>query len=60
STIEAIAFNTFKTLQRDAPPVHLSSNYPDPPPANRNGVEDATNVAELPNLCVQIGLLPFF
>ncbi|GFQ06262.1 hypothetical protein PHJA_002770100 [Phtheirospermum japonicum] len=28
----------------------LSPNYPDLPPANSNDVEDATNVAELPNL----------
>ncbi|GFP80772.1 hypothetical protein PHJA_000220500 [Phtheirospermum japonicum] len=28
----------------------LSPNYPDLPPVNRNDVEDATNVAELPNL----------
>ncbi|GFP94187.1 mediator of RNA polymerase ii transcription subunit 21, partial [Phtheirospermum japonicum] len=50
STIAAVAFNTFRTLQRDAPPVQLSPNYPNPPPANNNGIEDATNVAELPNL----------
>ncbi|KAK1426561.1 hypothetical protein QVD17_15237 [Tagetes erecta] len=31
NTIAAIAFNTFGTLQRDAPPVRLSPNYPEPP-----------------------------
>ncbi|GFQ03973.1 mediator of RNA polymerase ii transcription subunit 21, partial [Phtheirospermum japonicum] len=50
STIAVVAFNTFGTLQRDAPPIQLSPNYPDPPPANNNSVEDATNAAELPNL----------
>ncbi|KAF5782761.1 putative mediator complex, subunit Med21, mediator complex, subunit Med7/Med21 [Helianthus annuus] len=33
NTIAAIAFNTFGTLQRDAPPVRLSPNYPEPPSA---------------------------
>ncbi|XP_009631412.1 mediator of RNA polymerase II transcription subunit 21 isoform X2 [Nicotiana tomentosiformis] len=46
NTIAALAFNTFGTLQRDAPPVRLSPNYPEPPPANPT--EDATNVAEQP------------
>ncbi|KAD3336678.1 hypothetical protein E3N88_32197 [Mikania micrantha] len=31
NTIASIAFNTFGTLQRDAPPVRLSPNYPEPP-----------------------------
>ncbi|KAK9133440.1 hypothetical protein Scep_012968 [Stephania cephalantha] len=31
NTIAAITFNTFGTLQRDAPPVRLSPNYPEPP-----------------------------
>ncbi|KAI3676403.1 hypothetical protein L1987_86010 [Smallanthus sonchifolius] len=31
NTIAAIAFNTFGTLQRDAPPVRLSPSYPEPP-----------------------------
>ena len=30
--IASLAFNTFGTLQRDAPPVRLSPNYPEPPP----------------------------
>ncbi|OIT08380.1 mediator of RNA polymerase II transcription subunit 21 [Nicotiana tabacum] len=46
NTIAALAFNTFGTLQRDAPPVRLSPNYPEPPPANPT--EDAANVAEQP------------
>ncbi|GFP93831.1 mediator of RNA polymerase ii transcription subunit 21, partial [Phtheirospermum japonicum] len=49
-TIAVVAFNTFGTLQRDAPPVQVSPNYPGPPSANCNGVEDATSVSELPNL----------
>ncbi|KAI7752424.1 hypothetical protein M8C21_005094 [Ambrosia artemisiifolia] len=48
NTIAAIAFNTFGTLQRDAPPVRLSPNYPDPPPAppnaNANGATPAAAV----------------
>ncbi|KAK9267803.1 hypothetical protein L1049_010239 [Liquidambar formosana] len=49
NTIAANAFNTFGTLQRDAPPVRLSPNYPEPPAANPT--EDAAaNVAEQPKL----------
>ncbi|KAH0938915.1 hypothetical protein HID58_006376, partial [Brassica napus] len=33
NSIAAITFNVFGTLQRDAPPVQLSPNYPDPPPS---------------------------
>ncbi|XP_013613256.1 PREDICTED: mediator of RNA polymerase II transcription subunit 21 [Brassica oleracea var. oleracea] len=33
NSIAAITFNAFGTLQRDAPPVQLSPNYPEPPPA---------------------------
>ncbi|OAY56209.1 mediator of RNA polymerase II transcription subunit 21 [Manihot esculenta] len=29
--IASLAFNTIGTLQRDAPPVRLSPNYPEPP-----------------------------
>lgn len=48
NTIAAVAFNTFGTLQRDAPPVRLSPNYPEPPP---NPTEDAaTNFSEQPKL----------
>ncbi|KAL6562237.1 Mediator of RNA polymerase II transcription subunit 21 [Orobanche gracilis] len=50
NTIAALAFNTFGTLQRDAPPVQLSPNYPEPPPPNGNGVEDAANISEQPKL----------
>ncbi|EYU27805.1 hypothetical protein MIMGU_mgv1a014560mg [Erythranthe guttata] len=49
NAVASIAFNTFGTLQRDAPPVQLSPNYPDPP-ANPNGVEDAATLAEQPKL----------
>ncbi|KAE7995448.1 hypothetical protein FH972_000237 [Carpinus fangiana] len=46
NTIAALAFNTFGTLQRDAPPVRLSPNYPEPPP---NNAEDApANISEQP------------
>ncbi|KAG9443896.1 hypothetical protein H6P81_015236 [Aristolochia fimbriata] len=45
NTIASLAFNTFGTLQRDAPPVRLSPNYPEPPP---NPYEDSVNVAEQP------------
>ncbi|GMI72736.1 mediator 21 [Hibiscus trionum] len=47
NSIAALAFNTFGTLQRDAPPVRLSPNYPEPPP---NPAEDPTNLAEQPKL----------
>nr|GLL45688.1 mediator of RNA polymerase II transcription subunit 21 [Ipomoea trifida] len=33
NTTAALAFNTFGTLQRDASPVRLSPNYPEPPAA---------------------------
>ncbi|XP_051125050.1 mediator of RNA polymerase II transcription subunit 21 isoform X1 [Andrographis paniculata] len=49
NTIASLAFNTFGTLQRDAPPVQLSPNYPEPP-ANATGVEDPTSLAEQPKL----------
>ncbi|XP_057764880.1 mediator of RNA polymerase II transcription subunit 21 [Salvia miltiorrhiza] len=48
NTVASLAFNTFGTLQRDAPPVQLSPNYPEPP-ANPP-VEDAANLAEQPKL----------
>ena len=44
--IANLAFNTFGTLQRDAPPVRLSPNYPEPPPANPT--QDASNFGEEP------------
>ncbi|XP_059287803.1 mediator of RNA polymerase II transcription subunit 21-like [Lycium ferocissimum] len=46
NTMAALAFNTFGTLQRDAPPVRLSPNYPEPPPPNPT--QDSTNVADQP------------
>jgi hypothetical protein len=49
NTIASLAFNTFGTLQRDAPPVRLSPNYPDPPPPS-NPTEDSANVSEQPKL----------
>ncbi|KAG7035787.1 Mediator of RNA polymerase II transcription subunit 21 [Cucurbita argyrosperma subsp. argyrosperma] len=48
NTIAALAFNTFGTLQRDAPPVRLSPNYPEPPP--HEPTEDSANFAEQPKL----------
>ncbi|XP_076915254.1 mediator of RNA polymerase II transcription subunit 21-like [Bidens hawaiensis] len=59
NTIAAIAFNTFGTLQRDAPPVRLSPNYPEPPaaaptaaPAPNPTTEESpsNNIAETPKL----------
>ncbi|KAM7500954.1 hypothetical protein LguiA_025368 [Lonicera macranthoides] len=49
NTVAALAFNTFGTLQRDAPPVRLSPNYPEPP-ANPNPTEDVANLSEQPKL----------
>ncbi|KAK9155738.1 hypothetical protein Sjap_003218 [Stephania japonica] len=45
NTIAAITFNTFGTLQRDAPPVRLSPNYPEPPAIP---TDNTLNVAEQP------------
>ncbi|MFS7956617.1 putative mediator complex, subunit Med21, mediator complex, subunit Med7/Med21 [Helianthus anomalus] len=45
NTIAAIAFNTFGTLQRDAPPVRLSPNYPEPPSAPAAPTAAAVGVA---------------
>ncbi|KAF8020053.1 hypothetical protein BT93_G0678 [Corymbia citriodora subsp. variegata] len=45
NTIASVAFNTFGTLQRDAPSVRLSASYPEPPP---NAAEDAATFAEQP------------
>ncbi|KAL2523993.1 Mediator of RNA polymerase II transcription subunit 21 [Abeliophyllum distichum] len=47
NTVAALSFNIFGTLQRDAPPVRLSPNYPEPP-MNANGTEETTNLAEQP------------
>jgi len=48
NTVATLVFNTFGTLQRDAPPVRLSPNYPEPPVVNPT--EDAANVSEQPRL----------
>ncbi|KAL0550665.1 hypothetical protein IC582_009725 [Cucumis melo] len=48
NTIAALAFNTFGTLQRDAPPVRLSPNYPEPP--SQEPTEDSATIAEQPKL----------
>ncbi|MCL7036908.1 hypothetical protein MKW94_028028 [Papaver nudicaule] len=48
NTIASLAFNTFGTLQRDAPPVRLSPNYPEPP-AN-TATETPADIAEQPKL----------
>ncbi|XP_062088641.1 mediator of RNA polymerase II transcription subunit 21 [Humulus lupulus] len=50
NTIAALTFNTFGTLQRDAAPVKLSPNYPDPPPAPIPAPDDATKFDEQPKL----------
>ncbi|XP_020080081.1 mediator of RNA polymerase II transcription subunit 21-like [Ananas comosus] len=44
NTIAMLSLNTFGTLQRDAPPVRLSPDYPEPPATNPS--EEAVNVAE--------------
>ncbi|XP_020100806.1 mediator of RNA polymerase II transcription subunit 21-like [Ananas comosus] len=44
NTIAMLALNTFGTLQRDAPPVRLSPDYPEPPATNPS--EETVNVAE--------------
>ncbi|CAN6465022.1 unnamed protein product [Victoria cruziana] len=48
NSIAFLAFNTFGTLQRDAPPVRLSPNYPEPPPAN--ATDETTNFVEQPKI----------
>lgn len=45
NSIALIALNTFGTLQRDAPPVRLSPNYPEPP---TNPTEETINITEQP------------
>lgn len=50
NTIAGLAFNTFGTLQRDAPPVRLSPNYPEPPANPSGAAEDAASLAEQPKL----------
>ncbi|GER29875.1 glycolipid transfer protein, partial [Striga asiatica] len=37
NTVAALEFNTLQTLRRDALPIQLSPNYPEPQPANSNG-----------------------
>ncbi|XP_073123262.1 mediator of RNA polymerase II transcription subunit 21 isoform X2 [Henckelia pumila] len=49
NTIASLAFNTFGALQRDAVPVQLSPNYPEPP-AISNVVDDTANLAVQPKL----------
>ncbi|CAI9783908.1 unnamed protein product [Fraxinus pennsylvanica] len=49
NTIASLAFNTLGTLQRDAPPVRLSPNYPEPP-ITKAVEDDATDLAEQPKL----------
>ena len=48
NTFAGPAFNTFGLLQRDAPPVRLSTNFPEPPATPASAAEDATNLAEQP------------
>ncbi|KAL3536752.1 hypothetical protein ACH5RR_000118 [Cinchona calisaya] len=50
NTIAGLTFNTFGTLQRDAPPVRLSPNYPEPPANPPSVAEDAASLAEQPKL----------
>ncbi|CAN8246252.1 unnamed protein product [Cochlearia groenlandica] len=46
NTIAAITFNAFGTLQRDAPPVQLSPNYPQPPQATTTTTTTAAAVTD--------------
>ncbi|KAL5730795.1 Mediator of RNA polymerase II transcription subunit 21 [Ranunculus cassubicifolius] len=50
NTIASLAFNTFGTLQRDAPPVRLSPNYPEPPPAANTSENTPADIAQQPKL----------
>ncbi|KAF5474779.1 mediator of RNA polymerase II transcription subunit 21 [Juglans microcarpa x Juglans regia] len=50
NTVAALAFNTFGALQRDAPPVRLSPNYPEPPPNPTDDAAEAPNTSEQPKL----------
>lgn len=47
--IASLAFNTFGTLQRDAPPVRLSPNYPEPPNSNPNPNPNPNNANPNPS-----------
>ncbi|OVA10552.1 Mediator complex [Macleaya cordata] len=47
NTIAALAFNAFGTLQRDAPPVCISQDSPEPP---ANPSKKAVNVTEQPKI----------
>lgn len=49
NTMASLAFNTFGTLQRDAPPVRLSPNYPEPP-ITKAAEDDTADLAEQPKL----------
>ncbi|KAJ7974500.1 mediator of RNA polymerase II transcription subunit 21-like [Quillaja saponaria] len=49
NSIAALAFNTIGTMQRDAPPVRLSANYPEPPPS-ANPTEETAIFSEQPKL----------
>lgn len=44
NAIAAIAVDIFGTLQKDAPPVRLSPNYPEPP---ANPSDENVNIPEL-------------
>ncbi|CAF2141430.1 unnamed protein product [Brassica napus] len=62
NSIAAITFNVFGTLQRDAPPVQLSPNYPDPPPSAPTTDEPKQLSADLVKAAKQfdalVGALP--
>ncbi|KAL1196374.1 Mediator of RNA polymerase II transcription subunit 21 [Cardamine amara subsp. amara] len=56
NTIAAITFNAFGTLQRDAPPVQLSPNYPEPPATITTATDDASAFPEQPKQ-LSVGLV---
>ncbi|KAL4562498.1 hypothetical protein LXL04_034704 [Taraxacum kok-saghyz] len=58
NTIAAIAFNTFGTLQRDAPPVRLSPNYPEPPAPAAGAATTATGTTAPPTATNAAAAIP--
>ncbi|CAD5172270.1 unnamed protein product, partial [Musa acuminata subsp. malaccensis] len=49
NTMALLALNTFGTLQRDAPPVRLSPNYPEPA-TNPSSAEETLDIVEQPKM----------
>ncbi|RRT67300.1 hypothetical protein BHE74_00032858 [Ensete ventricosum] len=49
NSMALLALNTFGTLQRDAPPVRLSPNYPEPA-TNPSSAEETLDIVEQPKM----------